>query len=301
MHTLSLPRLESIKRDRYAVKAERGDLIAICDGATDLVDAAKALKPNHPEAFYDWEDEGWAGDHGDVACEKLINGDSEYIAASDALMSKLEDLTGQATRTWNNELAPAGGAVHIGNYIAGNPLTMRRRIRAVSDAAPLTVVVDLSSSSFVTAETLIKRGSAILAFVRIISGARPVTLYAATNFFCDAHRQSGRTSCAVVTRIETAPLDLARAAYMLNNPAMSRHLGFSIITALDCGNQRHGSLPFPYCNAESYMANLTQYWARVFPGTEMLAVAPLYGKHATINPEAWIRTTLAKYGNTLPE
>lgn len=156
----------------------------------------------------------------DIA-KALTAGDSSMVAASDRLMSRFEavDLETAAFRTRG---AVCGGAVNIGAYLAGSPMAMRQRRRVMEDTNPVAVLIDLTVSGGVTAEQIARRGAAALALTRIVSQARPVTLHVM------AGMKSGSRTTLVTCTVETSPLDLARAAVLLQEPATLRRVFFQV-------------------------------------------------------------------------
>lgn len=228
--------------------------------------------------------------------DKARDGDLSGVAASDAFLSKLEDIS-PVSRRWATVAAVAGGAPNVGAYLAGSPMAMRRRTRLATDAAPLTILVDTSSSGGISAAQLIKRGAAVLALVRLLSSLRPVTLYAV----CGC--QPGRKTSGVAVKIDTTPLDLARAAFMLGHPASSRHgmytLAYLATRNGDAGGDR-SMIRWPHSNVDTYRANGVAFFARAIPGVDpaqTLFMPPVFAHDKAIdNPEKWLRDHLNKYG-----
>jgi len=66
------------------------------------------------------------------------------------------------------------------------------------------------------------RGCCILAFAMLLSERRPVELYAID----ELGNYNPATAIIPMIRIETSPLDMATASYVLTAPAMSRQLMF---------------------------------------------------------------------------
>ena len=150
------------------------------------------------------------------------------VSASDAMLSKMEKYAFESNkRTWRNDIA--GGCPDVPAYIAGQPLSMRRRTIVESDSAPLAIIVDLTASEGIPADIMERRGAAILALVRVLSTRRPVELWAGA--FLQGG-PAGMDACAFFARIDTAPLDLARAAHVLSSQSMPRQIGFALGYAL---------------------------------------------------------------------
>lgn len=220
-------------------------------------------------------------------------GEIARVAASDQFMAKLEDRVEFASHRFRTVDAISGGCPNVAAYLAGAPLAMRRRQRVADDLAPLTIVVDTTSSGGVDAVKLEKRGAAILALVRLLSGRRPVTLYAGNAVGNSRAEKDGFN--AVLTRIETAPLDLARAAFLLGNPGAARGIGYGVV--VNEFNGSDGSIPWPYDNHELARKSAPDFYGRIFPNSEILCAPPVFVKDPAIDtPEIWLTDMLAKYG-----
>jgi hypothetical protein len=228
------------------------------------------------------------------AVSKATTGDLSRVAASDALMSKLENLLDFDTSQMQTVDAMTGGIPNVAAYLAGSPINMRRRQRVMSQAAPLNVIVDLGSSAGISSEQLARRGATILAFVRIMSAQRPVNLYLATAFSPNSARES--TVAGVAVRVDTSPLDLARASYAISGAAFPRHMMYSaLIHETKCNN--HDSLPFPYNDVSFYRRNLHAFWERFVSvdSEETAVIGPLYLTDDFADPEKWLREMVGQY------
>jgi hypothetical protein len=221
-------------------------------------------------------------------------GDLSRVAASEKLMSKLEDLLEFDTAQMQTVDAMTGGIPNVAAYLAGAPMNMRRRQRVMSQAAPLNVIVDLTSSAGVSSEQLARRGATLLAFVRIMSAQRPVNLYVA-----NAHSPNSAQEhecVAIAVRLDTSPLDLARASYAISGAAFPRQMMYSAaIHESKCRNT--DSLPFPYSDVNYYRANLHAFWSRFVSveSEETAVIGPLYLTDDFKDPEAWLRKMVAEY------
>lgn len=154
------------------------------------------------------------------------SGDAARVGLSDAMMDRMETAVGFEARRWRAVDCVAGGAPNVAAFLAGSPLSMRRRVRTMDAAAPLTIAVEMTVSAAVTAENIARRGAAALALARIAAASRPVTLWAV--YGCQSEGQHA----AFAVRIETAPLDVSRAAWLLCAPEACRRAAFSICSVL---------------------------------------------------------------------
>lgn len=172
----------------------------------------------------------WYGGTAAQLQARIDAGDSAATAAYDRLLGRMENV-GFATTRFATVAAIAGGAPCVPAYLAGNPLAMRRRVKVIDDAAPLAVVVDIGVSASVKTDTIRRRGAAALALVRLLAATRPVTLWAVTGQQIERYTDHP-TDTAFAVQIDTAPLDVARAAWLLASPDAFRRAAFSACQAI---------------------------------------------------------------------
>lgn len=156
-------------------------------------------------------------------------GNDRLTAPCDRLLDRMETVD-FATSRFATVAAVAGGAPCVPAYLAGSPMAMRRRVRVADDLAPLAVVVDMGVSASVTHPTIQRRGAAALALVRLLAATRPVSLWVVTGQIVDKHDAARDAAFAV--RLDTAPLDVARAAWLLAAPEAFRRAGFAACHAI---------------------------------------------------------------------
>lgn len=147
-------------------------------------------------------------------------GDESLVARSEEFMSGLEDQL-PLTRGWRVVDDVVGAVPNVPSFLAGHPQHMRRRERVARDSAPLTIFVNLTSSMGIPQDVILRRGIVLLALVRMLVEHRAVELWVGTNL------SDGRVSATAAWRIDTTPLDLARAAFHVSAVAMSRLFGYA--------------------------------------------------------------------------
>lgn len=172
---------------------------------------------------------------------RMASGDADLTAACDDMLSGMEQAAEFATSRHTTVAAVAGGVPCVPAYLAGSPLAMRRRVRVIDDAAPLAVVVDIGVSASVTADTIRRRGAAALALVRLLSVTRPVSLWVVTGQVTCRYDDARRRDVACAIQIDTAPLDVSRAAWLLCAPDAFRRVFFATSLAL-AGNATEGDI-----------------------------------------------------------
>lgn len=139
------------------------------------------------------------------------------------------------------EIVPAvvGTIPNVPAVIAGLPETML--VRDISDAfsasAPIRMFIDCGISQGVKLPELIKRGVAALAFTMVMKQIRPIELYAVIGYLPTNEPVFGwndyrkdKAAAIIAVRVETNPLDLARATWILTDPGFARRLAFPVST-----------------------------------------------------------------------
>lgn len=218
------------------------------------------------------------------AAQTMRSGDLSRVGPSDALLTRFERFAfATPTKAWRRDVA--GSVPNVPAFLAGHPQTMRRRVRLVSAGAPLAIIVDLTTSANIDAADIEKRGAAILALVRILSARRPVELWAGAFTGADA----GRNGCAMFARIDTSPLDLARAAFAMVSPAYPRRALYAL------ARTRGFSGGWPYGSHDASRRFLDDIVRPAFPHMGDVLAIPAAHEHDAIHrdPVGWIEGTLA--------
>jgi len=230
--------------------------------------------------------DAWAGNLSLTgACNMAISGNLAMAARSDELLARFERFAFEAPlKAWQRDVA--GQRPDVPAFIAGHPAAMRRRVRLVSQAAPLAIVIDLTTSGGVNERDIEKRGAAILALCRVLAARRPVELWAGC--MTDAN---GKDCCAMFARIDTSPLDLAHAAFAMVSPAYPRQMLYSLARGAH-GFQGH----WPYSDHNASRVHMRDIIRPALPHVgELLAIPAIHvADNIARNPEAWIAETLAK-------
>mgnify|MGYP001050691452 CR=1 FL=1 len=214
----------------------------------DLAQAATGLRERSAS---------WAGATREEAQARAVGGNLDLVARADCLLDKIETDLDLAGLERQSVPALAGGAPCVPAMLAGHPLTMRARRPASTPAGELTILASLFISAGISHDVIARRGAAALALVRAVSLVRPVRLVV----FSPSDGAAGR-SVILSAPIETAPLDLARAAWALTAPELLRQLCIPIEDAM-LGDDYAGGQPFTgdagaalagILGAESYLA-----------------------------------------------
>jgi hypothetical protein len=228
--------------------------------------------------------------------QKVTTGDNSLVAESDRHLAMIEDQV-PMSRGWRNVDDVVGAVPNVPAFLAGHPQCMRRRQRAARDNAPLAIFMDLTSSAGISAKDIQQRGVVLLALARLLVEHRAVELWVGTGLGAGKSYTNHRdaVSATVCWRIDTAPLDLARAAYHISATAMSRGFGYEMTHAEL--NMQHGAWPFG--DYDLHCRTAEQRLRPVFEGQELLYIPPIYLNDAmTKDPVAWVKRVLAKYVGT---
>ena len=271
-------------RDFFTLADDVSQIAALADTLADDNRSRRSCKKSNDWAGgVDWAD----------AVNMTRAGDLSRVAPSDKFLAQFETLA--PTRSAWRTIDDVSGAVpNIQAFIAGTPLTMRRRARVASEQTPLAIVVDIASSGGIDAKRLERRGAAILALVRALSAIRPVELWAGVSATPYSKRNAG--AWHVFARIETAPLDLARAAHFLVSTAVSRAILYGIIHK-QAGNEKDDGLHWPYNDHNFSRGRGREILGRVIGSDEIFYIAPPYVEDALVNkPDAWLADAIQTWG-----
>src|SRR3990167_7629381 len=163
----------------------------------------------------------------DEAIEKTLHGDASCVSKAEKLIEQLA-LTIPRTRGFKTIASPYGGRCQFSDWQVGSPTPMRRRIRTLMEYGPVKIVVSTTASYSVMAETMAKRGAAILALLLKLQELRPIELYLLAEL---GGKKDGWHYQFI--RVETKPLDIAIAAFVLCNVGFARHLTYDLARELD--------------------------------------------------------------------
>jgi len=245
---------------------------------------------------------GWRGGMSfDDSLKCVREGNPALVARSDEFLSRFEALH-LVSRRWRTVAAVAGGVPCVPAALAGHPLAMRQRQRVSSDQAPLAIIVDIASSAGLGSADLEKRGAAILALVRLLSATRPVSLYVGVSVTAGHLRDQRRyDACHIFTRMDTAPLDLARAAHMLCHTSTARSLYYGAAYELTGAplDEESQSLSWPYRGGQDVIrTHAHAILARAIPdAAQSLYIGAAHMDDAAIkNPALWLETMLRQHG-----
>lgn len=171
-------------------------------------------------------DSEWAGSTFAEAMQRAAAGDMSRVSRADRLLDRIEAGLDLSSLRRLSTPSVAGGSPNVVAYLAGSPLSMRSRRPVMSDRGEVVIFANLFISASFNLSVYERRGAALLALVRAVSQIRPITLYATGVSVDDTARK------IQAVKIDTAPLDLARAAWILCAPEAFRQLALSVNCAI---------------------------------------------------------------------
>jgi len=227
----------------------------------------------------------WLGEMSPQEClQRSRKGDKRLVARSEAILAQLEDQIVR-TKRWRNVDDIVGAVPNVANFLAGVPQCMRRRARTENERGPVSIFMDMTVSSGVSAEKMLARGITVLAFARLLVEHRAVELWAGVAL------GEGAWSSTVAWKIETKPIDLARAAHLISAPAMTRLIGYGL--AISDRPSWNGNWPFGdhAAHCRSQRGRLVQ----AMGNEEILLIPPMHLSDELVNaPVQWIRREISK-------
>ena len=236
--------------------------------------------------------------------DRLANGHEPTAQKSDEFMEQLENRSFNSRR-FQNRAAVSGGVPCVPAMLAGHPLAMRRREKIIDDQAPLSIIIDIASSGGISEKTLMKRGAAVTALVRLLSAVRPVTLMigCSTTPTEGERNTDGRSAWHIFTRIDTTPIDLGRTAHLLSHPSIARAAFYGAVAAERNINkdsrQSSVNLHWPYREGPTHIRkHAHEIFSRVLPNaTESLYIGAAHiADPALDDPAKWLDDMLTQYG-----
>jgi len=173
----------------------------------------------------------YSGKSFETAVHEAVYANHKLGAQSAAMMRQID--AGAIAKPRKRRIRSyAGGRVSIPAYIAGSPKAMRRRKKLPDVTAPLTIIVNGSSSGTESASDLEKRGIAIAALVKKLSIVRPVSFYLMLSSQVGMSKREEEVSTYALIKFPSAPLDLTRASHLLSDQGWNRGLGFCATIAM---------------------------------------------------------------------
>lgn len=274
------------------------------DSLTELADY---LQPHLRTCQYleDSSPRFYGSTNGEQALRFARLGDERNVAAAQAMLDKFSaelELT-----TVADEATVAGCYPVVAEFLSGEPECMRLPSASHSESAPLSIFVDLTCSATIRPEQMRQRGIAVLAAVLALSARRPVTLE--VGCVMGAHKSAdglGKDRVSMVSAVlDTAPLDLATAAWVLSDVAAARRLmyGASLLMHEFDGNwPRFRGAGYGAVESDAHCARVRELLD--LPGETLYVPAVSNtddGNYAEVfkSPITWVESIVRRFGGAV--
>lgn len=215
-------------------------------------------------------------------------GDRSLVPEAEKLLRQLETNIEVPRKCWEPNIA--GPICIVPDVLAGRPQAFRHLRERNDEKAPITILACSTISGGISVETIKRRGIAVLALIMALSRLRPIALYS-IGTLDGPNDRSGETILA--TRIETAPLDLARACWMLTSAGFARRINYSIMERI---NGARGSWPkgFIYSAPDPYMDHLRTTLSS--DPSRTIVIKPTHLNDPLANdPLPWLKAQIARF------
>lgn len=213
-------------------------------------------------------------------------GDTCLVPSAEHYLNKLDLSIETPRKVWKR--APIGARCSIPDYLADLPTPMRNRVTMGDEHQPITILACTTSSAGISAKTLQTRGTVILALVMALSRVRPVILDQLT--ILDGNHE-GET--IITSTINTSPLDLATACYVLTSAGFARRLTYGLAKVK---NQFGGRWPrgFSLSNPDPYYKTLIPKLG-LRPEKTLIIGAATLGDELLETPLLWINKQIQRF------
>ena len=243
---------------------------------------ARAYKDLGCNSRYGSARDSWLGGETESETLKFASfGNPTLVPAAEKQMEKLDAVIETQKLIW--ESAPVGAYYSVPDVIVGRPTCMRKKTFVADESAPIAIYVSTVCSRGISAETLAKRGTTILALVMALSRIRPTSLHI-MSYVDGPNDRSGET--VVTAQINTSPLDLASACYGLTSAGFTRLITYELMHKLN-GAQGFWPRDYRYGGPQPYLDGLKHKLNLDPKKTLMIAPAELHDE-LLANPIDWI-------------
>jgi hypothetical protein len=217
------------------------------------------------------------------AVELARRGDDSLVPQAECLLQQFEDLTLETPRReW--QASCAGAYPVVPEYLAGSPQCMRMMRPITSHCGPVNIYFGITSSAALSKEELLKRGITVLALIAKLQAIRPVELHLVSLLDADRYDAS---DCITTMRIDSRPLDLAVAGFLLSNCGFDRILNHGLAEPFGF----RGGWSATYKEGESALRKHLK-----LAEDDVYIPPAYYGDYLTKDPVKWINGVLTKIG-----
>lgn len=217
-------------------------------------------------------------------------GDTKLVSKAEEALSHLDATVETPRKLWEPNVA--GAFCSVPDYLSGRPTNMRRMITIADEHSPITILAITTSSAGISSSILAKRGTIILALVIALARIRPVTLHQLT--ILDGNKD-GTGETIITSEINTHPLDLATACYVLTSAGFARRLTYGLATKL---NNFTGGWPrgYSYGSPQKYYDQLKLKLVTDPKRCLIIGAAELHDE-LVVSPIPWLNKQIAYFTN----
>ena len=239
--------------------------------------------------------DSWAGGNAKDFHKGCARGDTRYAKRAERMMENFTNLTLKdydRVLDWNL----VSGVLDQQAAMSGDPMCMYGPTIEKTSTAPIAIYLDLWVSSSVDARVLELRGIAVLALVQILNMFRPVQLKVVSGMGYGPTRENS----IQVIPVPTAPMDLARASWMIASPLLPRRGLYRMVYEIaKCRKQCAGPLMFGAGMRDWQTTQMGNWLAKREGINEVVHLPLMYGHNADWDSEeqalAWVKKTVARF------
>jgi hypothetical protein len=217
-----------------------------------------------------------------------LTGDTSLVQRAEAILWQFEQQIETPKPEWHRSVA--GPMVNVPDVLAGRPTCMRRLAPALNDHSPIEIFVVTNSAGGLSAQILRNRGIAILALVLALSRVRPLMLYQVA---MGNGSRDGTGETLLISHINTTPLDLATACYVLTSAGFARRITYELSKKLN-GYSYSPPEAFSYNRPEVYELGMIKRIA-INPERSILIGRSNKSDPIITMPIAWVRTQVERF------
>jgi hypothetical protein len=159
------------------------------------------------------------------ACRRGREGDPSLVIQYTSEVDKLVNeflVKDKPRRRYNPSMV--GSRVSVPDYLAGSPLSMRRRMVQEIATRTVSIYVGIVCSAGIRSEQMIKRGCTILALLEYLNMSQvAVELY----LLAETHGATDGDYIQVI-KVESHPLNLSTAGFVIAHPAFARQVTYAM-------------------------------------------------------------------------
>lgn len=234
--------------------------------------------------------------------DSMSRGTTTHLDAANKIINEMQDQNVFSVGLPTLQNSVAGFMPNVPAALIGHPRNMVSR--AVSDLqginTPLNIYMEPGISGGLTITQVVQRGISILAFVLAMQNIRPIELYIAETNNVDHYKPN---CFGAAVKIDTKPLDLARACWVFTHPEYVCPIGFA--TSVDLYHKTTGKYS-NYCGwsweGRPQNVNYQQAIREIYDMSDTDIFIPgghLFDSLMITDPVAWVKQMIAKHSTQM--